>query len=176
MLTFGNSILNAGNDPSTLSEHGPQVLGTIQIIRRLFENLSLGVLCSVSEFFRFLNDFGKITVACIRGATAQDIDEGWISEAGDECLQTWVRLADLVQPTDGRGPDPSTGLSPAEIDNLAQYLRSVSFQIVETYVDAKLEQSKQAIIDEEDEDELGDGYKDWVSHAGIDRWCNNSFD
>ncbi|CDS07016.1 hypothetical protein LRAMOSA09539 [Lichtheimia ramosa] len=165
VLRLMTDLLSAGNDPSTLSEHGPQVLGTIQIIRRLFENLSLGVLCSVSEFFKFLNDFGKITVACIRGATAQDIDEGWISEAGDECLQTWVRLADLVQPTDGRGPDPSTGLAPAEIDNLAQYLRNVSFQIVETYVDAKLEQSKQAIIDEEDEDELGDGYKDWDTYA-----------
>ncbi|KAI9318087.1 armadillo-type protein [Dichotomocladium elegans] len=156
ILRLMSDLLQAGSDPSNLSEHGPQMLGTIQMIRRLFENVPLAILCSIPEFFQFLNDFGKMTIASLRGMTAQDIDEGWIGEASDECLETWVRLADLAV---------MSGLSPVDRENLAQYLRNVAFQIVETYVDAKLEQSKQSIMDDEDEEEIDGGFKDWDTFA-----------
>lgn len=80
-----------GTSPDALSEQGPQMLGTIQMIRRLLENAALPILCSIPDFFQFLNEVGVITVSCLAG-TVTDVDEGWISEACDECLQTWVKM------------------------------------------------------------------------------------
>lgn len=77
-----------------MSEHGPHLLGAIQIVRRLLENVSLSAFCATAEFFEFLNCFGKLAIACLR-ATAADVDEGWIGEASDECLATWVTLGKL---------------------------------------------------------------------------------
>ncbi len=70
------------------------MLGTIQMIRRLLENASLSILCNIPDFFQFLNEVGLITVSCL-GGTVTDVDEGWISEACDECLQTWVKMGML---------------------------------------------------------------------------------
>lgn len=179
-LTF-NSLLSIGNDPESMSEHGPHLLGTIQMVRRLLENVSLPALSATLEFFEFLNDFGKLTVACLRATTA-DVDEGWIGEASDECLATWVTLgkmilvfedgqwlwhedsavAEIIQPTDGRSADPTAGLSKESIDNLGLFVKTVAMQIVEVYIDAKLEQTKQGLA-EEDDDEVNNGFKDWVS-------------
>lgn len=61
------------------------------MVRRVFENLSLGTLSAVPEFFQFMNEVGKMTVICLHG-TGSHADEGWISEASDECLATWVKL------------------------------------------------------------------------------------
>lgn len=70
------------------------MLGTIQMIRRLLENASLPILCSIPDFFQFLNEVGIITVSCLAG-TVTDVDEGWIGESCDECLQTWVKMGKL---------------------------------------------------------------------------------
>lgn len=80
-----------GTSPDALSEQGPQILGLIQMIRRLLENVSIVILCSIPDFFQFLNQVGLITVSCL-GGTVVEVDEGWISEACDECLQTWVKM------------------------------------------------------------------------------------
>lgn len=86
-----SDITAFGTSPDALSEQGPQMLGTIQMIRRLLENASLSILCAIPDFFQFLNEVGLITVSCL-GGTVADVDEGWISEACDECLQTWVKM------------------------------------------------------------------------------------
>lgn len=90
-FSFFGSITVFGTTPDALSEQGPQMLGTIQMIRRLLENASLATLCDIPDFFQFLNEVGLITVSCL-GGTVTDVDEGWISEACDECLQTWVKM------------------------------------------------------------------------------------
>lgn len=171
-----------GTSPDALSEQGPQMLGTIQMIRRLLENVSLVILCSIPDFFQFLNEVGLITVSCL-GGTVTDVDEGWISEACDECLQTWVKmgkfshkqngklalpiayLADIVQPNDPRGGDPKAGLSPEQAQHLTQYMINVAYQVVETYINTRLERAKLVLEDEEEEDEIDAGFKDWDTFA-----------
>lgn len=83
------SIVIGGTSPDQLTQQGPQLLGTIQMIHRLFENVSLATLCEIPGFFQFLNDIRQLTICCLHGI-ASDVDEGWIGEASDECLQTWV--------------------------------------------------------------------------------------
>ncbi|KAI8646967.1 armadillo-type protein [Parasitella parasitica] len=153
-----------GTSPDALSEQGPQMLGTIQMIHRLLENVSLVILCGIPDFFAFLNEVGLITISCLHGTVA-DVDEGWISEACDECLQTWVKLADIVQPRDPRGADPKAGLTPDQTQHLMQYVTAVAYQIVETYVNTRLERAKSVLEYEEEEDEIDAGFKDWDTFA-----------
>ncbi|KAI8377732.1 armadillo-type protein [Radiomyces spectabilis] len=166
ILKMTSGILAGGNHIEGLAEQGPQMLGTIQMIRRLLENMPLPVLCSIPEFFQFLNEIGQLQLLSLQG-TISDIDEGWIGEACDECLQTWVKLADVVQPSDLRGADPKAGLSQTEIQTLTQYMRNVAYQIVEAYIKTRLEYAKRSLEEdeEEEEDEITSGFKDWDTYA-----------
>ncbi|CAO3592648.1 unnamed protein product [Absidia cylindrospora] len=157
-------ISNNGVEPEALTEQGPQMLGTIQMAHRLLENIPAGVLCAISEFFQFLNQIQQLTICCLLG-TVSDIDEGWISEACDECLQTWVTLANIVQPIDPRGTSFRQGLSEPELHHLAEYLRSVTYQVVEKYMEMQLERAKLVVNDVEEEDEIESGIKDWDTYG-----------
>lgn len=70
------------------------MLGTIQMARRLLENIPTGVLCAIPEYFDFLSQVQQLTLCCLHG-TISDVDEGWIGEACDECLQTWMTLGKI---------------------------------------------------------------------------------
>ncbi|KAI8889382.1 hypothetical protein K501DRAFT_320347 [Backusella circina FSU 941] len=165
ILKMMNSITVFGTSPDALSEQGPQMLGTIQMIRRLLENIQLVTLCSIPEFFDFLNQVGLLTVSCL-GGTVTDVDEGWISEACDECLQTWVHMADLVQPSDPRAQDPKAGLTPEQSQHLVQYMHHVAYNIVDSYINTRLERAKLVLEEEdEEEDEIDASFKDWDTFA-----------
>ena len=152
-----------GNDPAAYSENGPHLLGTIQIARRICESLSLSTLWTIPEFYKFMDDFGEITVVCLRGTATQDLDEGWISEPSDECLETWVRLAEVAQPSDGRSSnDPKAGLSASDAEELVRYVKNGCTGIVATYIESKLLQSQQTILDDEEDEDISSGFKDWV--------------
>jgi hypothetical protein len=88
---FGISISATATDANSIEEQGPQILGVIQVVRRLIENLPVLLLSHQGDFYRLLNDVTKLTTICLRG-TVEDVDQGWISEAFDECLATWVSL------------------------------------------------------------------------------------
>ncbi|KAI9273596.1 armadillo-type protein [Sporodiniella umbellata] len=150
-----NNVTVFGTSPDALSEQGPQMLGTIQITRRLIENTSIVTLCSIPDFFQFLNEVGLITVSCLAG-TVVEVDEGWISESCDECLQTWVKVAD-IQSWEGLGDE--------QRQNITQYLTHVSYQIVETYVNTRLEHARAVLENEEEEDEIDTGFKDWDTYG-----------
>ncbi|KAG1473236.1 hypothetical protein G6F56_001072 [Rhizopus delemar] len=150
-----NDITAYGTSPDALSEQGPQMLGTIQITRRVIENTSIVTLSSIPEFFQFLNEVGLVTVSCL-GGTIVEVDEGWISEACDECLQTWVKVAD-VQSWKGLGSE--------QRQHLTQYLTHVSYQIVETYINTRLEHARAVLEEEEEEDEIDSGFKDWDTYG-----------
>ncbi|KAG2212895.1 hypothetical protein INT45_007411 [Circinella minor] len=155
-----------GNDPAAYSQNGPHLLGTIQIVRRICESLSLNTLWTIPEFYKFMDDFGEITVVCLQGTATQDIDEGWISEASDECLETWVRLAEVAQPSDGRNiNDPKAGLSASDAEELVRYVKNGCTGIVATYIESKLLQSQQTVLDDEEDEDVSSGFKDWDTFA-----------
>ncbi|KAF7720629.1 Exportin-4, partial [Apophysomyces ossiformis] len=158
-LKIVSDILSSGYDPDGLNEQGPQLLGAIQMVRRLLENVPLTILCSVHDFFQFLNEVARLTISCIR-ATVGDLDEGWISEACNECLDAWVILADEIQPAYGGESQMKSKLSQSEADQLTQYMKTVAYQIVEIYIATRLEQAN-LILEEEEEDEIESGFKDW---------------
>lgn len=89
------SISATATDANSIEEQGPQILGVIQVVRRLIENIPLILLSHQGDFYRLLNDVTKLTTICLRG-TVEDVDQGWISEAFDECLATWVSLGKLI--------------------------------------------------------------------------------
>ncbi|KAG0179452.1 Exportin-4 [Apophysomyces sp. BC1034] len=145
-LKVVSDIVSIGSSPDALTEQGPQMLGTIQMVRRLLENLSLSVLCSVPEFFQYLNEVGRLTVSCLR-ATVSDLDEGWI--------------INVIQPADGSESEIKSKLAQSNAENLIQYMKTVAYQIVETYIGTRLERAKLVLEDEEEEDEIDSGFKDW---------------
>lgn len=68
-----------------------------------------------------------------------------------------------MQPTDGGRSDyAKTDLNQADINTLALFVKSVAIQIMEVYIDTKLEQTKKDLA-EEDDDEVNNGFKDWVN-------------
>lgn len=82
-----------------------------------------------------------------------------ISNINNNCL------AEIVQPSDPRGVDPKAGLTPDQTQHLTQYMTTVAYQIVDTYVNTRLERAKLVLEDEEEEDEIDAGYKDWDTFA-----------
>ncbi|KAI8985067.1 armadillo-type protein [Pilobolus umbonatus] len=155
-----NEITKFGTSPDALSEQGPQMLGTIQMIRRLLENTSLAILCSIPDFFPFLNEVGIITVSCLKG-TVVDVDEGWISEACDECLQTWVNIANTIQPGNMRAVNTESRLTSDQVGHLRQYMTNVSYQVTEAFIETRLQRANIELENEEEEDEIDTGFKDW---------------
>lgn len=72
-------------------------------------------------------------------------------------------VAQIVQPPDGGRSDyAKTDLNQADINTLALFVKSVAIQIIEVYIDTKLEQTKKDLA-EEDDDEVNNGFKDWVN-------------
>lgn len=68
-----------------------------------------------------------------------------------------------MQPPDGGRSDyAKTDLNQADINTLALFVKSVAIQIMEVYIDTKLEQTKKDLA-EEDDDEVNNGFKDWVN-------------
>ncbi|KAI8070967.1 armadillo-type protein [Gongronella butleri] len=159
-----HGLAQRGTSPEQLTEQGPQMLGTIQMVRMLMENISVANFCATSEFFPFLQELQHLTLCCLQ-ATAHEMDEGWISEASDECLQTWVVLADIVQPVDPRDQSGRKGLSEAHLAQLNEVMKSVAYRVVETYMQTQLERARQVLAEEdEEEDEIDSGLKDWDTY------------
>ncbi|KAI9307138.1 armadillo-type protein [Cunninghamella echinulata] len=154
ILKLVNSIVVGGTSPDQLSQQGPQLLATIQMTHRLFETTSLSTLCEIPGFYQFLNEIRQLTICCLHG-NISDLDEGWIGEASDECLQTWVILD-----TSNRNR-----LSETDLHQLTEYMRNVSYQIVESYIQVQLERAKKVLDDEEEEDEIENAIKDWQTYG-----------
>lgn len=64
-------------------------------------------------------------------------------------------------PSDPRGTDPKAGLTPDQLQHLTQYMTTVAYQIVEAYINTRLERAKMVLDDDEEEDEIDAGFKDW---------------
>lgn len=74
-------------------------------------------------------------------------------------------VADLVQPSDPRSEDPKAGLAPEQSQHLVQYMHHVAYNIVDTYINTRLERAKMVVDDEEEEDEIDASFKDWETFA-----------
>ncbi|KAM3588533.1 hypothetical protein VKS41_000976 [Umbelopsis sp. WA50703] len=152
-----NDISATATDANSIEEQGPQILGVIQVVRRLIENIPLILLSHQGDFYRLLNDVTKLTTICLRG-TVEDVDQGWISEAFDECLATWVSLVMNLQSMEEPSRETSNRLQQHEMETLQQYLKNFSFLIVENYIETRIEMSNASILS--DEEELDGGMKD----------------
>ncbi|CAO3672042.1 unnamed protein product [Umbelopsis vinacea] len=162
LLKCLNNISATATDANSIEEQGPQILGVIQVVRRLIENLPVLLLSHQGDFYRLLNDVTKLTTICLRG-TVEDVDQGWISEAFDECLATWVSLVVNLQTVQETSRNTSNGLEQQEIETLLQYLKNFSYLIVENYIDTRIEMANSSLIDEEEE--LDGGMKDRELYA-----------
>ncbi|KAG2175589.1 hypothetical protein INT43_001236, partial [Umbelopsis isabellina] len=145
-----NDISATATDANSIEEQGPQILGVIQVVRRLIENIPLILLSHQGDFYRLLNDVTKLTTICLRG-TVEDVDQGWISEAFDECLATWVSLVMSLQSMEEPSHDTNTRLQQHEMETLQQYLKNFSFLIVENYIETRIEMSNASVLSDEEE-------------------------
>lgn len=57
------------------------------------------------------------------------------------------------------------GLSDADLHHLTEYLRSVAYQVVETYMEMQLQRAQLVLNDDEEEDEIESGIKDWDTYG-----------
>lgn len=67
------------------------------------------------------------------------------------------------------GAAPGVAMAPFDVENLNQFLRGISYHVVETYIDTRLELAKFAVQNEDEEVE--GGFKDWVSFHLKERGC-----
>ncbi|RUS28630.1 hypothetical protein BC938DRAFT_481650 [Jimgerdemannia flammicorona] len=182
LLRLMNDLSNNPPDDESTLEYGPHLLGITQMIRRLLENIPLPYLCAVLPFFQFLSEVAKLSSTCLRD-TMNEVEEEWSMEAFDECLEAWVKLADDAQsysnPANGGGSSllkgangsmPGTSMASFDVENLKQFLRGISYHVVETYVDTRLELAKFAVQGEEEEVE--GGFKDWVGDLEMDTFAD----
>ncbi|RUS18081.1 hypothetical protein BC937DRAFT_89166 [Endogone sp. FLAS-F59071] len=176
LLKLINNFSNKPVDDESAFEYGPHLLGITQMIRRLLENISLASLCAVPPFFQFLNEVAKISSTCLRDTITNEVEDEWSMEAFDECLETWVKLVDdtqsytthagstaAAQRKGSGGAAPGVAMAPFDVENLNQFLRGISYHVVETYIDTRLELAKFAVQNEEEEVE--GGFKDWDTFA-----------
>ncbi|KAI7868961.1 armadillo-type protein [Spinellus fusiger] len=162
-----NDVLQKSRDPVTEGDIGPTLLSVIQMARRLIENTPIAVICQQPRFFQLLKDLGDLTLICLRGSGIED-GECWLVEAGDECLEIWVRLSEVAE---ARGTEENTyGMSPMESEQFGYYMKSFAPQMVGAYVDAHLDKVNASLsYGDEDEDEIeegmGNGFRDWEMYT-----------
>ncbi|ORX55719.1 hypothetical protein DM01DRAFT_1345196 [Hesseltinella vesiculosa] len=157
------SLAQRGTSPDELTNQGSQLLGTIQIVHFLLKNISIANFCATDEFFPFLQELQQLTVCCLQAA-ASDMSEDWITESCDECLRTWVVIADVIQPEDPRDLSARKGLSDGHLNQLNEIMKSVAYRVVEAYMQSQLERAKLVMQDDEEEDEIELGMKDWDTY------------
>ncbi|KAH8550240.1 armadillo-type protein [Umbelopsis sp. PMI_123] len=157
-----NSISATTTDAQSIEEQGPQILGVIQVARRLIENLPVLLLSQQGDFYLLLNDIAKLTSICLRG-TVEDVDQGWISEAFDECLATWVSLVVNLQSLEESSRNGNNEIERQEIEKLSQFIKTFSFTIVQNFIDTRIEMASSTTQD--DDEEVDGGMKDRELYA-----------
>ncbi|TPX53736.1 hypothetical protein PhCBS80983_g06195 [Powellomyces hirtus] len=149
--------------PSNISfEYSEELTCITTMSTKIIQTYRLRVLAAVPELLPFLNELGKLNIACYQSGTGDgDFYETGAHEEGDELLDLWARLVEQIEEyTEEQNALRSTGVHTQDFDlpGLMKFLTMVAFHVFETYVDMRLEAAKHSVDDDSDGDEIKDDY------------------
>ncbi|KAG0209723.1 Exportin-4 [Mortierella sp. GBA30] len=158
LLTLINNVASCSSDECLQAEYTENMIAITEMIRQLLSFHSIQTICAVPERFDFLNQVALLTIHCLNESAKVPEESESLMGAFDELLVTWVKLVQESQMAISNHNQP--GLV-ADATSLLQFFHSISYGIVEKYIDTRLELAKfNAEVDEE-----GDGFQDWDTYG-----------
>ncbi|KAJ3156024.1 Exportin-4 [Geranomyces variabilis] len=151
------------SDPfNSVSECSDELVCITSMATKIVQTYRLRVIAAVPEFLPFLNELGKLNIACyaIKGEDEEFWETG-AHEEGDELLDLWAQLIEQTEDyAEEQAALRSTGHHQQDFDlpQLNQFLTVVAYHIFETYVNMRLEAAKHSIDDEDLGEEMTDDY------------------
>ncbi|KAG0300024.1 Exportin-4, partial [Dissophora globulifera] len=158
LLTLINNVASCSSDECLQADYTENMIAITEMIRQLLSFHSIQMICAVPERFDFLNQVALLTIHCLNESAKVPEESESLMGAFDELLVTWVKL---VQDSQAAIMDHNPPALVADATNLLQFFHSVSYRIVEKYIDTRLELAKfNALVDEE-----SDGFQDWETYG-----------
>ncbi|KAF9935848.1 Exportin-4 [Modicella reniformis] len=158
LLTLINNVASCSSDECLQADYTENMIAITEMIRQLLSFHSIQTICAVPERFDFLNQVALLTIHCLNESAKVPEESESLMGAFDELLVTWVKL---VQDSQAAISDHSSPALVADATNLLRFFHSISYRIVEKYIDTRLELAKfNALVDEE-----GDGFQDWETYG-----------
>ncbi|KAF9940935.1 Exportin-4 [Mortierella alpina] len=158
LLTLINNVASCSSDECLQAEYTENMIAITEMIRQLLSFHSIQTICSVPERFDFLNQVALLTIHCLNESAKVPEESESLMGAFDELLVTWVKL---VQDSQAAISNHNLPALVVDATSLLQFFHSISYGIVEKYIDTRLELAKfNAEVDEE-----GDGFQDWDTYG-----------
>ncbi|KAF9200490.1 Exportin-4 [Haplosporangium sp. Z 27] len=158
LLTLINNVASCSSDECLQADYTENMIAITEMIRQLLSFHSIQTICAVPERFDFLNQVALLTIHCLNESAKIPEESESLMGAFDELLITWVKL---VQDSHAAILDRNSPALAADATNLLQFFHSISYRIVEKYIDTRLELAKfDAMADEE-----SDGFQDWETYG-----------
>ncbi|KAG0369922.1 armadillo-type protein [Gamsiella multidivaricata] len=158
LLALINNVASCSSDECLQADYTENMIAITEMIRQLLSFHSIQTICAVPERFDFLNQVALLTIHCLNESAKVPEESESLMGAFDELLVTWVKL---VQDSQAAISDHNSPALVADATNLLQFFHSISYRIVEKYVDTRLELAKfNALVDEE-----SDGFQDWETYG-----------
>ncbi|KAF8937303.1 armadillo-type protein [Dissophora ornata] len=158
LLTLINNVASCSSDECLQADYTENMIAITEMIRQLLSFHSIQTICAVSERFDFLNQVALLTIHCLNESAKVPEESESLMGAFDELLVTWVKL---VQDSQSAVLDHNSPALVADATNLLQFFHSISYRIVEKYIDTRLELAKfNALVEEE-----SDGFQDWETYG-----------
>ncbi|KAF9349546.1 Exportin-4, partial [Mortierella sp. NVP85] len=158
LLTLINNVASCSSDECLQADYTENMIAITEMIRQLLSFHSIQTICAVPERFDFLNQVALLTIHCLNESAKVPEESESLMGAFDELLVTWVKL---VQDSQAAISDRSSPALVADATTLLQFFHSISYRIVEKYIDTRLELAKfNALVDEEN-----DGFQDWETYG-----------
>ncbi|KAG0234033.1 Exportin-4 [Actinomortierella wolfii] len=156
LLELIATVAALSSDECLQADYTDHLIAITEMIRQLLSYHSIQMLCSVEETFGFLSQVAQLTVHCLSEASKLPEESESVMDAFDQLLITWVRL---VQDSQAALTDHNSH-AVEYATRLLHFFHGVSYNIVEKYIDTRLELAQFIVtMDEED-----DGFADWETY------------
>ncbi|KAI9234057.1 MAG: armadillo-type protein [Podila humilis] len=158
LLSLIHNVATCSSDECLRSDYTDNMIAITEMIRQLLSYHPIHTIYAVPEKFEFLNQVAGLTIHCLDESAKMPEESESIMGAFDELLVTWVKL---VQDSQNTILENNSTERVAAATSLLQFFHSISYRIVEKYIDTRLELAKFSVMDEEE----GDGFQDWDTYG-----------
>ncbi|KAF9428205.1 Exportin-4 [Podila epigama] len=159
LLSLIHNVATCSSDECLRADYTENMIAITEMIRQLLSYHPIYTISSVPEKFDFLNQVAGLTIHCLDEASKMPEESESIMGAFDELLVTWVKL---VQDSQNALLENSSPERVSAATGLLQFFHSISYKIVEKYIDSRLALAQFSIMDDEEE---GDGFQDWDTYG-----------
>ncbi|KAF9166321.1 Exportin-4 [Actinomortierella ambigua] len=156
LLELIATVAALSSDECLQADYTDNLISITEMIRQLLSYHSIQMMCSVEDTFGFLSQVAQLTVHCLSEASKLPEESESVMDAFDQLLVTWVKLVHDAQ----AGLTDRNSHAAQHASRLLHFFHGVSYNIVEKYIDTRLELAQFIVtMDEED-----DGFADWETY------------